>query len=87
MNIYHVPGNEEKIDEIYVALSVDEKGEGIITVIPDSVGIAMPVIFGHKRMLDTVKKMLKKMAIETGTKIQLVKFNKDEIVEEFDSRN
>lgn len=85
MTKYHVPDNEQMMDEIYVALSMDENGEGIVSFMTDCG--SMPIVFGHKRMLDQIRDTLKRISLEAGTKIRIVKFNKIEILEEFDGSN
>lgn len=81
MDIYHIPENEQMMDEIYAVLSIDEKGEGICSMMTPQGG--MPMIFGHARMLDKIKPAIEHMAKETGKKLRLVKFKKIEILEEF----
>ena len=81
MNLYHIPENEQKMDEIYVVLSVDDKGEGICSMMTPQGG--MPLVFGHARMLDHIRQIVKGMAKDTGKKIVIAKFTKAEILEEF----
>lgn len=78
--LYHLPENEQMMDEIYAVLSVDEKGEGICSMMgPQG---AMPMVFGHDRMLNLIKPFVNQMAKETGRKIRIVKYHSKEILEE-----
>ena len=80
MNIYHIPENEQNLDNIYAVLSQDEKGQGIVSIMTPQGG--MPMVFGHERMLEKIKPIVKKMANETGKKILIVKYSKVEVLEE-----
>lgn len=80
MTVYHIPENEQKIDELYVVLSSDHKGEGIVSFMSPMGG--MPMVFGHKRMIDKVRESVKKMSRETGKKLIIYKFVKQEVLEE-----
>lgn len=81
MNIYHIPENEQKMDEIYAIISSDDKGEGIVSMMTPQGG-GLPMVFGHKRMLDMIMPLVKKMSKETGKKLLLVKYIKHEVLEE-----
>lgn len=80
MIIYHIPENEQKMDEIYVVLSEDDKGEGICSMMTGQG--AMPMVFGHPRMIELIRPRLQIMARETGKKLKIVKYIKSEILEE-----
>lgn len=80
MTIYHIPENEQKMDELYVVLSSDEKGEGIVSM-TTPMG-AFPMVFGHEKMLHSAKSVALKMAKETGKKLLIVKYTQREIIEE-----
>lgn len=81
MDIYHIPANEQVMDEIYAILSVDENGEGICSMMTEQGG--MPMIFGHERMIEFVKPIINKMVRETGKTLKLVKYKKIEVIQEF----
>lgn len=81
MDIYHIPENEQVMDEIYAVLSVDENGEGICSMMAEQGG--MPMIFGHERMIEFVRPIINKMVRETGKTIKLVKYKKTEVIQEF----
>lgn len=80
MTTYHIPKNEQEMNELYVALSSDQNGEGIVSMITEMGG--MPIVFGHPRMLEGMKTVLKQISKDTGKKILLVKYIKKEILEE-----
>ena len=84
--INDIPDNDEIIEEIYIALSIEEKGEdvGVVSFITDA-GM-MPIVFSKKEMIDKVRKSLKKMSKGIGTKIVIYKFSNKEKIEEFDFR-
>ncbi len=79
--IYHIPENEQMMDEIYAVLSIDDKGEGICSMMTPQGG--MPMIFGHARMIELMRPMIQEMARDTGKTLRLVKFKKEEILEVF----
>jgi len=79
---YHVPKNEQPMNELYVALSEDEGGEGIVSVMTPIGG--MPFVFGHKRIMDQAKTYLKDISKDAKKKITIYKFKKSEVVEVFE---
>lgn len=81
MDIYHIPANEQVMDEIYAVLSVDENGEGICSMMTEQGGMSM--ILGHERMIEFVKLIINKMVRETGKTLRLVKYKKIEVIQEF----
>lgn len=86
MNIYHNPGNEQKMDELYVVLSQDTNGnEGIVSAITE-MG-AMPMVFGHERLLAPLREQLKIMSKDTGKTLIIAKFKKSEIIETIATAN
>ena len=86
MTIYHVPKSEHPMDEIYVALSVDNDGsEGIVAMVKDN--SFMPVVFGNKSSIEGCIPLLKDMAKQTGRNIKLYKFKKSEVLQEIYGNN
>lgn len=84
MHTYHIPENEQTMDEIYAVLSVDDNGnEGILSLMTEQGG--MPMIFGHERMIELVKPIINKMVREAGRTLKLVKYKKIEVIQEFKS--
>lgn len=78
---YHIPENEQMIDELFAVLSSDDKGEGIVSMMTPHGG--MPMIFGHERNLVMMRPLVERMAKDTGKKLIIVKFTKSQILEEF----
>jgi len=79
--IIHDPGNEATINEIYVFLSVDAGGEGIVAT-GSSTGLMMPMFFANHRTLESAKKAVKTFS-PNGKKIRIAKFSHKEIIDEF----
>lgn len=80
MNTYHIPGNQQIMDDLYVVLSKDDKGEGIVSMMtPDG---AMPLVFGHKRLLDTIMPVVEQIAKDTRQTLLICKFQKIQILKE-----
>lgn len=80
MTIYHNPKNEQMIEELYVALSLDEGGEGIFSI--QTMMGGMPVVFGNKRLLEPFMSVLKQAVKDTGKTIRIFKFKKESLIEE-----
>lgn len=81
-NVYHIPENEQMMDEIYAVLSLDDKGEGICSMMTNEG--AFPMVFGHPRMLDMIKPVIRDMAMKTNRTMRIVKFKKMEVMETFE---
>ena len=79
---YHVPKNEQPMNELYVALSEDEGGEGIVSVMTPFGG--MPFVFGHIKLMNHAKQYLKDIQKETKKKITIYQFKKVDVVEVFE---
>lgn len=76
---YHIPENEQLLDNLFAVISKDETGEGICAMMTPSGG--MPMVFGHERMLEMTKKFAKQIAKETGKELRIVKYSKTEVLE------
>jgi hypothetical protein len=84
--IYHSPKNEQPMDELYVVLSQDADGhEGIVSAYTQ-VG-AMPMVFGHERMLEPIREQLRIMSKDTGRTLVIAKYKKTEILEKISTAN
>lgn len=86
MNIYLDGKNEQIMDELYVVLSSDKNGEGIVSMINPPIG-AMPMVFGHKRMIELTRDAIEKISKESGKKLIIVKYTQREILETVDFSN
>ena len=81
VNIYHIPENQEVMDEIYAVISHDEKGnEGIVSMMTPMGG--MPMVFGHVKMLESVKEVMKQIAKESKQTLRIYKYKKAELLAE-----
>lgn len=78
-DVIHDPGNIQPMNELYVALSEDNGGEGIVAMMT-SMGHA-PFVFGHKRMIDKCKPLLEDVHKKTKKKIVIYRFVKAEVME------
>lgn len=78
MTIYHTPDNEQAIDNLYVVLSSDDKGEGIVSTMTEAG--AMPLVFGHDRTMPLMKAIMSKIEKETGKKLIIGKFKRIDTV-------
>jgi hypothetical protein len=86
MNVYLDTKNEHPMEELYVVLSHDPDGnEGIVSAITP-MG-AMPMVFGHKRMLDAVRGQLDVMSKDTGRTLIIAKYKKCEVIEKITMAN
>lgn len=84
--LYHAPKNEVPMDELYVVLSQDNDGtEGIVSAFTP-VG-AMPMVFGHIRLLEPLKAQLVQMSKDTGKTIVIAKYKRSEILEKISTAN
>lgn len=82
MTVYHMPKNEQILNELYAVLSTDQRGEGIVSVMTPQG--AMPMVFGHKRMLIAARKAAELMVKDTKKKLIIVKYTKSEVLEEIE---
>lgn len=86
MTEYHNPKNEQPMDELYVVLSHENDGtEGIVSMMTPAGG--MPLVFGHKRLLDRVLPSVRQISKDTGKTIVIAKFIKTEIIEKISTSN
>lgn len=79
---YHIPKNQQPMNEIYVALSEDDGGEGIVSIMTPWGG--MPFVFGHINIMNQAKHYLKDISKETKKKITIYQFKKVDVVEVFE---
>lgn len=69
------------MNELYVVISKDEKGDGICAMMTGNGG--MPMVFGRKELLDDIRPIVKEMAEATGLELRIVRYTKQELIEEF----
>lgn len=86
MTDYHIPKNEQPMDDLYVVLSKEKDGtEGIVSMMTPFGG--MPLVFGHKRLLDTIRPTIIQMSKDTGRDMVVAKYHKMEILEKISTSN
>ena len=75
----------EKITEIYVFVSVDEGGEGIVGMTKNINGkdTFMPFVCSDKATMESIKPVAKKLAEENNIKIKLIRLSVREEIEEY----
>lgn len=80
-----VPPNTHPITEMYVFLSIDDKGnEGICSHVSRVTMQNFQMVTSEKALVDSLlKPIIKEMAKLTRTKIRLVKFTGKQVLEEF----
>lgn len=84
MTTYHIPKNEQPLADLYVVVSRDDDGnEGIVSMMTPMGG--MPLVFGHKKLLEMVRDNLKQISKDTGKKLYVVKYKKKDVIEIIDS--
>lgn len=79
-DLVHAPPNEAPADEMWVWLSVDHKGEGLMAALSPigNLTLASP----HERMLPIMRKLAVEIVKASGIRARLVRFVRAEIVEE-----
>jgi len=84
MTIYDIPKNEMPLKELYVVVSRDEEGnEGIVSAMTPMGG--MPMVFGHKRLIEKIRPTLLQMSKDTGRKLYIVRYKQKEVMEVIDA--
>lgn len=79
----HSPPNYlGRIDHIWMALSVDEGGEGIVGA-PLGHNITMPLVAADKRRLDDITALARAIAMRFGKVVRIAKFGSREDVQMF----
>ncbi len=77
--VYIVPENTRKINEIYVVLSEDNGGEGIVNA--NVGGAGYQLVTGNPDNLEKITILCKQIARDTGKKLKLYKFTGKELIE------
>lgn len=84
MTKYHIPKNEQPLKDLYVVVSRDDDGnEGIVSAMTPMGG--MPMVFGHKRLIEKVRPLLIQMSKDTGRKLHIVRYKQKEVIEIVDA--
>jgi hypothetical protein len=83
------PPNElPQIDEIWIAVSVDDNGEGICartTTIQD-MPVLMPLITSNERNVEALKQQAIRHGVATNSRMRIIKLSLREIVAEYDAQ-
>ena len=75
--IIHDPGNETRIDEVYVFMSIDEKGRnGIVASIIPALGAAGPLVTSSLGVTEYMKGLAQHVADKTGKPVGLFAFKR-----------
>ncbi len=79
----------DKITEVYVFVSVDEGGEGIIGRNTTVLGQEMflPFVCADKAMLEYLKPMAKEITTMTDKKVRLIRLSVREVLEEYENNS
>jgi len=74
-----------KIEQVYVFVSVDKDGEGIVGQTIQMMGapVFMPFVCADKARMESLKPLAKKIAKESGKKIKLIRLSVREEIEEY----
>jgi hypothetical protein len=86
MTVIHDPGNEARIERVYVFMSTDERGfNGIVAAILPGLG-STPLVTGKRSVAQTMIPIAQKVADETGKKVGLFVFGRLEDEELWQSK-
>lgn len=79
------PNELEKIDQVFVFVSSDPNGEGIIGQTIEMMGapVFMPFVCADEARMKSLKPLAKKIAKESGKKIKLIRLSVREEIEEY----
>jgi hypothetical protein len=76
----HDPGNSDKIDEIFVFMSIDRSGNnGIVADILPGLG-STPLVTGSARIAEKMKPMAEEVARRTGKRVGLFRFVREGMI-------
>jgi len=75
--IIHDPGNTDRLDEVYVFMSIDEEGRnGIVASILPELG-STPLVTGSRMAAKAMKPLAQEIAKLTGKPVGLFRFTRD----------
>jgi hypothetical protein len=79
------PNELRRIDELFVFISSDENGEGVIgqTVKIMDQTVFMPFVCADKERMESIKPAAQKIAKEGGKKIKLIRLSVREEIDEY----
>jgi hypothetical protein len=77
-----------RIDQVWMAVSVDEKGcEGVCAMYDPVVGSWMPLVAADPERLADINRMAAALAVQRGQLIKIIKLTTREEVDSWDGRN
>ena len=80
--VEHAPRNYlGRIDHIWIALSVDEGGEGVVAAPIGPGGMTVPLVAADKQRLDAIKPLSRALAVRFRKVIRIAKFTQREDME------
>jgi hypothetical protein len=77
----HAEPNLREATELFAWLSVDHKGEGILAAGP-AIGSMIQLVYHHPENAELMRKLAQDIARASGLRVRLVRFKRDEVVEE-----
>jgi len=81
VDLVDAPLNEAPADEVWVWVSVDNRGEGIVAFSTGPMG-GMSLITAKRSLLPKLRDYALMTARRTGARLRLVRFTRAEVVEE-----
>ena len=74
----HDPGNERRIDRVYVFMSIDDQGmNGIVASILPALAAAGPLVTGSLGVAEYMKGLAQEVADKTGKPVGMFAFRRE----------
>jgi hypothetical protein len=78
--LIHDPGNETQIGEVFVFMSIDDKGRnGIVASVLQGLG-STPLVTGSAKTAEKMKPLAEEVARETGKPVGMFRFVREGMV-------
>jgi hypothetical protein len=85
--LIHDPGNDTQIGEVFVFMSIDEKGRnGIVASILPGLG-STPLVTASPRVAETMKKLAAEVARRTGKPVGMFRFVREGMIWKTNGKN
>lgn len=82
--VAHAPRNYlGRIDHVWIALSVDDGGEGVVAAPIGPGGMPMPLVAADGQRLEIIRPMVRALAVRFGMVIRIAKFTQREDVQTY----
>jgi hypothetical protein len=76
--LIHDPGNETQIGEVFVFMSIDDKGKnGIVASIYPALGASGPLVTSSAGVAEYMKGLAQEVADRTGKRVGMFRFVRD----------